>query len=278
MKPRDWGATCVLMLLCVIAGCATLNAPVEEAHQRRQRNQEMVRDVTERRNAADLLAARERYERGELDEARKTLVRLLARSPEHAEAKELLRIVERTQKAASKSHLASTGDHRVEQTNKAIRTAWNEDTEDADTKASEDLRVALGPAETALERGSLEAAVARIRHLWAANPQDPQIPISGAGLLLRHRQPQAAVSLLHEAAQRFPNTPGIHRMLGVGHYRLGDYEASQVALQQALSLDKSSALSYFLMGCTLAKLGQPEAAAAYFRQAHVLDPRYDVER
>ncbi len=51
-------------------------------------------------------------------------------------------------------------------------------------------------------------------------------------------------------------------MLGAAYYRTGDYKSSQVALQQALSLDKSSALSYLLMGCTLAKLGQNEVGGS----------------
>ena len=96
--------------------------------------------------------------------------------------------------------------------------------------------------------------------------------------LLRANQPKVAVELLTPAAKQFPNSAAVHRMLGVAHYRMGDYKSSQVALQQALSLDKSSALSYLLMGCTLAKLGQKEAAEAHFRQARTLDPRYRLVR
>ena len=66
-------------------------------------------------------------------------------------------------------------------------------------------------------------------------------------------------------------------MLGAAYYRSGDYQSSQVALQQALSLDKSSALAYLLMGCTLAKLGQQQAADDHFRRPP-LDPRYTVVR
>jgi len=80
------------------------------------------------------------------------------------------------------------------------------------------------------------------------------------------------------AAKHFSKSAAIYRMLGVAYYRLGDFKSSQVALQQALSLDKSSALSYFLMGCTLAKLGQAEPAEAHFQQAKALDPRYTVRR
>ena len=62
-------------------------------------------------------------------------------------------------------------------------------------------------------------------------------------------------------------------MLGAAQYRLGNYNAAQVAIGQALSLDKSDALTYFLMGSTLARLGQNQAAERQFSEAARLDPR-----
>ena len=61
-------------------------------------------------------------------------------------------------------------------------------------------------------------------------------------------------------------------------YRLGDYAAAQVAIAQGLSLDKSDALAYFLMGSTLARLGQAEAAERQFAEAARLDPRFGQSR
>ena len=140
--------------------------------------------------------------------------------------------------------------------------------------ALEPLR--LGQA--ALTQGSLPAALEHFRRAIATKPDNPQIPISAAAISLRASHPDLAVELLTPAAQQFPNSAAIYRMLGAALYRTGDYKSSQVALQQALSLDKSSALSYLLMGCTLAKLGQNESAEAHFRQARTLDPRYNVVR
>ncbi len=116
------------------------------------------------------------------------------------------------------------------------------------------------------------------RQAVAAKPANPQIPLSAAASALKANRPEMAVELLAAAAGQFPKSAAIHRMLGAAYYRTGDYQSSQVALQQALSLDKSSALSYLLMGCTLAKLGQQEAAESNFRQARALDPRYTVVR
>jgi Flp pilus assembly protein TadD len=110
------------------------------------------------------------------------------------------------------------------------------------------------------------------------NPHDPQIPIAAAVSALRRNQPDVAVALLEPSLKRFAESAALRRILGAAYYRLGDYESSQVVLQQALSLDKSSALSYFLMGCTLAKLGQTAAAETHFRQARRLDARYGIRR
>ena len=136
----------------------------------------------------------------------------------------------------------------------------------------------LSEGERALSEGEVDAARIAFAKALASQPNNPQIPIIAAGAALRTNHPELAVDLLAPSGKRFSKSAAIYRMLGVAQYRLGDYQSSQVALQQALSLDKSSALSYFLMGCTLAKLGQAESAEAHFQQARALDPRYAVRR
>ncbi len=132
--------------------------------------------------------------------------------------------------------------------------------------------------QAALLQGTLQAAMEHFRQAAATKPDNPQIPISAAAALLRANRPELAIELLAPAAKQFPTSATVHRMLGVAYYRTGDYKSSEVALQQALSLDKSNALSYLLMGYTLAKLGQKAAAEAHFQQARTLDPRYDFVR
>ena len=95
---------------------------------------------------------------------------------------------------------------------------------------------------------------------------------------MRGNRPGQAVDLLFPLAQPGCSHPAVFRTLGVAHYRLGDYSSSQLALQQALSLDSASALTYFLTGCTLAKLGQSESAEACFRQARAIDPAYTARQ
>jgi len=134
-----------------------------------------------------------------------------------------------------------------------------------------DAQVALAEGNAALARRCCLQAV-------ASQPDNPQIPLTAAVDCLRANQPRLAVELLVPAAGRFPRSAAIHRALGAAYYRSGDYKSSQVALQQSLSLDKSSALSYLLMGYTLAKLGQSEAADSHIRQARQLDAKYRVVR
>lgn len=136
----------------------------------------------------------------------------------------------------------------------------------------------LEQAGRALTDGSTTDAATLLRRAIAAKPEDLQIPISAAVLVLQHNRPELAIELIEPAVKRFPNSAALYRILGTAYYRRGDYPSSQRALQQALSLDKTSALSYFLMGCTLARLGQAEAAETQFRQAQLLDSRYTERR
>ncbi len=136
----------------------------------------------------------------------------------------------------------------------------------------------LEQGRAALAAGSPQTAIGYFHRAAATKPDNPQIPVSAAAIALRADSPHVAVELLTPAAKQFPRSAAVQRMLGAAYYRTGDYKSSQVALQQALSLDNSSALSYLLLGCALAKLGQQEAAEENFRQAGMLDPRYKTLR
>ncbi len=83
--------------------------------------------------------------------------------------------------------------------------------------------------------------------------------------------------MLQPVAQRFNDSAALVRTLGVAYYRQRDYQRAQRAFEQALSLDNSSGLAYVLMGCTLEKLNQPEAAQANFERARSLDPRLRLQ-
>jgi predicted Zn-dependent protease len=152
----------------------------------------------------------------------------------------------------------------------------NEEPGSAVADGSEEVSQRLSTAVDTLRHGDVDEAKRLLETLVAENPRDPQIPISAAVAALECNQPDIAIALVNPALSRFPESAALYRILGTANYRRGDYPASQIALQQALSLDNTSALSYFLMGCTLTKLGQAEAAEEHYERARQLDPRFAV--
>jgi tetratricopeptide (TPR) repeat protein len=126
--------------------------------------------------------------------------------------------------------------------------------------------------EAALSAGSVDLAMGSFRDAAARNPNDPRIPTASAVAALAKNRPDVAIQLADDALGRFDDYAPLLRVLGASYYRRGDYASSQLVLQQALSLDKSDALAYFLLGCTLAKLGQSDAAEANWRHARQLGP------
>lgn len=132
----------------------------------------------------------------------------------------------------------------------------------------------LAAAETALRASDLNAACREMQEAGKLAPHDPQISISAAVCALRYNHTELAVRILTTGVKRFPRSAAMYRTLGTAYYRRKEYAEAQTALQQAASLDNSCALSYFLLGCTLTKLGQSDAAETQFRLAQALDPRY----
>jgi tetratricopeptide (TPR) repeat protein len=169
----------------------------------------------------------------------------------------------------------STGSGGADRSNRAAYAEANDSADKGGPNAPARL---FEQGAKALSQGSAETAMVCFRQAMGARPDDPQIPISAAVLALQHNRPDMAIEVVERSLKALPKSAALHRILGAAYYRQGDYPASQSALQQALSLDKSSALSYFLMGCTLAKLGQAEAAETHFRQAQAIDSRYTVRR
>ena len=136
----------------------------------------------------------------------------------------------------------------------------------------------LKMGQRALSEGNPATARAYFHKAMVVNPDDPQIPAQAAVAALGSNDPNSAIDVLEKALQAFPKSASLHRILAAAHYRRGDFRSSQVAAQQALSLDNANALSYFLVGSALSRLGQPEAAEKHLRQARRLDPRYGASR
>jgi tetratricopeptide (TPR) repeat protein len=269
-------------------------AAEDVAPRRKARQAAVAGQFNQERDMAELQAAEECYRRNDFSGCLAALDPLLKRNPDHIEGHLLLAgalvAQDRCQEAIARlqplaeRHLGSAklqhkmgllwdnaGDtHRAleyyrraskqEPDNKAYRLSY-------ETAARE---IAANVPVTALLKMPEEAV--------AANPHDPQIPISAAVAALQCNEPDVAIALVTRAIRRFPQMAAFYRILATAHYRRGEYAASQTALAQALSLDKSSALSYFLMGCTLTKLGQTAAAAEHFRRAERIDPSFAVRQ
>ena len=139
-----------------------------------------------------------------------------------------------------------------------------------DSAAASESVSALEAGHHALGAGSVADAERQYGVAMAAAPDNPNIPHEAALRLLQHNETIAAVRLLGHACRQFPRSVPLLRTLATAQYRQGDYESSQVALQQTLSLDNRDALAYFLMGAVREKLGDHKGAALSTAKAHEL--------
>ena len=144
-------------------------------------------------------------------------------------------------------------------------------------KGRPDVELALADAERALEAEQMPKARDLLTKAVSLDPNSAQLAVRAAVLPLRHQHPELAIFVLQPLADRFSESAPFKRTLGMAYYRQGNYQAAQRALEQALSLDNSSALAYLLLGCTLEKLGQADAAKSRFEQAHRLEPRLRLQ-
>jgi len=310
-------ALAISTLLCpiFINGCSStrnIHLPIAEdvTPERKARNEQFLKEFAQRRSQAELHAAINYWQRGDIDYCHTSLNNILERNPEHREALLLMaNSLLATEKAPNAlthiktATLAHPNDPEVQYTMAVILEANGQP--DA-ALAHYELAVELAPDnetylahyEAAIEVGghddqfipnnpddppevkvlaapmdNSDKALADLQNTLADNPNDPQILIFAAVSALRSNQPDLAVKLIEEQLSSFPKSATLRQALATAYYRLGNYSATQVVLQQALSLDNSNGLSYFLMGCTLAKLEKFDDAKEYFSRAKAIDPR-----
>jgi tetratricopeptide (TPR) repeat protein len=186
--------------------------------------------------------------------------------PENQEFALCYRTLEQQSQASAASHQDADGPARSQDASR-VRSA----------SERPEVERAFDDAERQLIAGDIPAARDALARAVSFESDKPRLPIRAAVLALRHQQPQLAVFVLRPLADRFVDSAAFQRTLGTACYRAGDYPSAQSALEQALSLDKSSALAYLLMGCTLEKLGHLEAARTHLEQARRLDPRLRLQ-
>ena len=132
----------------------------------------------------------------------------------------------------------------------------------------------LTDGQSALAEGKIEAAKQLLRAAVARTKDDPHTVVTASVAALKLEQPELALELATTGTTAFPRNAGLHRIRGMAAYRLGRYADAESALQQSLHLDKSPALSYFLLGSAQSRLGKSESAERNFSEAARLDARY----
>ena len=142
--------------------------------------------------------------------------------------------------------------------------------------STETGRLLLSEAESVLAAGDLSQAAVLLHDAVHAEPQNQQLPYSTSVALLRGGHAPLAVDLLEAAVTLHPRHVHLQRLHGAALIEAERFAEAQVALQQALSLDNSSALTYFLLGISLEAQGQAEAARLHRLQATKLDPRFSA--
>ncbi|MCH8922099.1 MAG: tetratricopeptide repeat protein [Planctomycetes bacterium] len=205
----------VALLAIAGSGCASIDWGAirgdDVAARRKQRLIQAAERFDMHRDEAQWQAAQARLRHGDLYSARNQLETLLARNPDHADARAMLSQID----------------------NSETPVDW--------------AGVDLAPVDLAVE-SAVDA--------------------------LQSNQPEAALDVLRPALSRFPDSAALWRTLGAAHHQRGDFQAAQSALRQALSLDNSSPLAYFLLGQSLQRLGHDEQARRCFGAAADLDGRY----
>ncbi len=139
-------------------------------------------------------------------------------------------------------------------------------------------QAAIREALILLEKGEEDGALSAMQLACEQESLNTALPLAASVFLLRSEKADAAIVLLEAAAERQPKASTILRGLGAAYLQAGDFQAAQVVLQQAISLDSSDALAYFLVGQALQLQGRHADARAMMRAAVQLDPRFGQQR
>ena len=133
---------------------------------------------------------------------------------------------------------------------------------------------AMGQAEQDFIAGNTAAAEEHLVGIARDPDQDEAAAVAAAVLALRYEKPKMAAEVVQSALPRYPRSAALYRTEGVAYYRLGDFVRAKRSLEHALTLDNTHALSYFLLGSVLEKLGQSGPAQENYRLAGQFDARF----
>jgi tetratricopeptide (TPR) repeat protein len=277
----------MLAIVATVCGCQSVQ-PARKAMDdvstvRRQRKAEVVESFESKRTFAQLEAARSRLQLGDVEGCNEAAQSVLQRDPDNAEALALLYEMKKTSgRSAENAAVAQTsfvaavpdtiGRITPAAAGFATRGASDDRADFAGQPADSFAQRWLRKASAALDVANVSEARHCMQQALAAEPDSRQLAVSAAVLSLRYNQPDLALELAQSALPRFNDDAALHRIIGLAQYRRGDLASSQLALQQALSLDNGHPLTYFLLGHTMQKLGAADTAEWCFAQARRTNP------
>jgi len=134
-----------------------------------------------------------------------------------------------------------------------------------------DVPTLIGMLESQLllkRRSEARQSVAKLSSVL--KPENPAL-LQVATMLALHQDYMAAIPLMEQARQAFPNSYDISFNLALAYFRCQQYEKSREILQPLVNRDKKVE-AYNLLGALQEKLGEQAQAAAALRQAMALEP------
>jgi Flp pilus assembly protein TadD len=303
-KPNPVQHICILpaVIVLVACGCAQLrdvrnklkdvtNKLEDVSVQREERKQKVVEDFARRRDDTQYRASLACWERGDVRGCESQLIDLLQRNPDHLEARLALAdlCLERGKSWAAEQQYRESIERHPQQAQSHYGYGLFLDVAGRTDEAAEHFRRAAkiepdNPAYAALAASGgnptevATAAASASAASVTAVPDHPDLAVSTAADLLQAGKAESALQLAAAASERYPKDIRLKHAVASAQFESGDPKSAQVTLQQALSLDKGNALTYFLLGYTLKAQGDEEVAQRHFAKARQLDPRLASQR
>jgi predicted Zn-dependent protease len=287
------------VIILVACGCAQLKDATNNltdvadeledvAVQRQERKQQVVEDFARRRDNTQYRASLACWERGDARGCESQLIDLLNRNPDHLAARLALADLrlERGKPAAAEQQYRELIARHPHQALVHYNYGLFLDVTGRTDEAAEHFGRAAEiepdhPTFAALAAPSDPPATPAVSATAASRtavPDDPNLAVVAAANLLQAGKADLALQLAAAASQRHPGNVRLRHAVASAQYESGDPKSAQVTLQQALSLDKGNALTYFLLGYALQAQGDDEAAQRHFAKARQLDPRLASQR
>lgn len=122
------------------------------------------------------------------------------------------------------------------------------------------------------QQNRLEEAAAEFKKAREINPQDDNVSLSYAKVLILLANYDAALPIIQDHLRRHREGFDGYYLSGVVDRDLGNYSAAKAMLEHAIRLDPNHYDARYNLGVALAKSGEPAAARTQLQKAVQLDP------